>query len=222
MENLIGISGLASDNEVVDKILGGQVALFELLIRRYNPLLYKLARSYGFNHADAEDLMQETHFAAYSQLAKFRREASYKTWISRIHLNNCYHKMNNGYHKHFVAADNSAAPVHASVSHDDPETRLASRELSRIIEQSLDAIPSIYRTVFVMREIEGFSTAETAGLLNISEVNVKVRLNRAKALLQNQLRDVYSSDELYAFNLKYCDKIVAYVFERITGTAHDK
>jgi RNA polymerase sigma factor (sigma-70 family) len=221
MENLIGISGLASDNEVIDKILSGQVALFELLIRRYNPLLYKLARSYGFNHADAEDLMQETHFAAYSQLARFRREASYKTWISRIHLNNCYHKMNNGYHKHFVAADNSTTPVDASVSHDDPETRLASRELSRIIEESLDAIPSIYRTVFVMREIEGFSTVETAGLLNITEVNVKVRLNRAKALLQNQLRDVYSSDELYAFNLKYCDKIVAYVFERISGTTHD-
>jgi len=95
------------------------------------------------------------------------------------------------------------------------EDVLLNRELALILEKSLQGIPVIYRTVFVLREVEGFSIAETAELLYITPVNVKVRLNRAKALLQKQIEQFYSSADLYSFNLVYCDAIVQKAFEKI-------
>ncbi|HEY0356215.1 MAG TPA: sigma factor-like helix-turn-helix DNA-binding protein, partial [Flavisolibacter sp.] len=92
---------------------------------------------------------------------------------------------------------------------------LAKKELSGMIEFSLQQLPLMYRMVFVLREMEGFNVAETAELLSISTVNVKVRLNRAKAMLQKQLEKLYSSAELYEFNLVYCDGMVQRVFDRI-------
>jgi RNA polymerase sigma-70 factor (ECF subfamily) len=89
------------------------------------------------------------------------------------------------------------------------------KELAKVLEESLQALPLIYRNVFVLREIEGFSVAETAELMNITPVNVKVRLNRAKVLLQKQLEGYYSSADIYEFHLRYCDKIVEGVFQRI-------
>src|SRR5215217_9016787 len=105
MKTLEHKNSFASDEEIVDKIRSGETAFFEVLIRRYNPLLYKIARSYGFNQHDAEDLMQESHFAAYSGMKSFRKEASYKTWLTKIHLNQCYHKMNYGHKKYESPAD---------------------------------------------------------------------------------------------------------------------
>lgn len=89
------------------------------------------------------------------------------------------------------------------------------KELSNLLEASLQNIPEGYRTVFVLREVEQFSVAETAELLNLSEVNVKVRLNRAKTMLQKELEKFYTSAELFEFNLVYCSKIVKQVFKRI-------
>ena len=86
-----------------------------------------------------------------------------------------------------------------------------------VLEKSIQNIPVIYRTVFVLRDVEGFSVAETAELLNITATNVKVRLNRAKALLQKEIEQVYSRSELFSFNLIYCDAIVHKVFEKINS-----
>src|SRR5215213_7985998 len=100
MQTLQNKIGLLSDEELIEKINHGETALFEILIRRYNPLIYKIARTYGLNHHDAEDMMQETHFAAYTQLKSFRKDASYKTWLTKIMLNKCYHKVNYGHLKY--------------------------------------------------------------------------------------------------------------------------
>src|SRR5687767_2346925 len=96
---------VASDSEVIEKILNGDIALFEILIRRYNPVVYRIARGYGFNHQDAEDLMQDTHVSAYTQLAKFEGRAAYKTWISRIMINKCLYKLKYGYFKNEFPTD---------------------------------------------------------------------------------------------------------------------
>jgi len=95
------------------------------------------------------------------------------------------------------------------------EYQIANHELAVILEKSLQNIPALYRTVFVLREIEGFSVAETADLMNITQVNVKVRLNRAKALLQKQIEQVYTYPDLYSFNFIYCDAVVHKVFDKI-------
>lgn len=222
METLPFKTSFASDEALVEKIKRGETAFFEVLIRRYNPLLYKIARSYGFLHHDAEDLLQETHYTAFLYLDSFRGEASYKTWLTKIHLSRCYHKMNSGHNKHETAAensmDNSAPYLPASDESRQTEKSVLNRELANVLEKSLQQLPVPYRTVFLLREAEGFSVAETAELLGITPVNVKVRLNRAKAMLQKQLETFYSAADLYEFHFKYCDKIVKHVFERIAAT----
>ncbi|RYY90171.1 MAG: sigma-70 family RNA polymerase sigma factor [Chitinophagaceae bacterium] len=209
IEPSIAPAGYVSDEELVQRVRNGELLLFELLIRRYNGLLYKVARSYGFGHEDAEDLMQETHLAAYTNLKGFRGAASYRTWLTKIHLNNCYQKRR----IQELRAGITGSTADEEIA--DGGNEVARRELGRVLEQSLQALPLAYRSVFVLREVEGFSVAEVAGLLGITPVNVKVRSNRAKAMLQKGLEQRYGKAELYEFHLKYCDKIVHYVFERI-------
>lgn len=219
MQNLVENLGLNSDISVINKILNGDNAVFEVLIRRYNSVLYKIARSYGFNHQDAEDLMQDTHVSAYIALKDFEGRSSYKTWVSRIMINKCLYKLKYGYFRNEVPTEHvmqsNDQTRYSTIVTSQTEDLLLNRELTIVLEKSLQKIPVMYRTVFVLREIEGFSVAETAELLNITTVNVKVRLNRARALLQKQVELFYTHNDLYSFNLIYCDAMVDKVFERI-------
>jgi RNA polymerase sigma factor (sigma-70 family) len=205
-------SEVLSDDNVIQKILEGDTAMFEILIRRYNTVIYRIGRMYGFNHHDTEDLMQDTHVSAYMQLAAFEHRASYKTWISRIMINKCIYKLKYGYFKNEIPDEQVYESNSATIQ---TEQNMLNRELSSVLEKSLESIPVIYRSVFVLREVQGFSIAETAELLEITPVNVKVRLNRAKSLLQKQLEHYYTANEIYSFNLIYCDNIVRRVFDEI-------
>jgi RNA polymerase sigma-70 factor (ECF subfamily) len=205
------------EQEIIQKILDGEMALFEILIRRYNAILYKIARSYGFDHEEAKDLLQETHIAAYQNLKKFESRSSYKTWIAKIMVNKCLYKLSYGSSKYealHTTVDENSQPMFASKKR-TTEADVLNKELSHILEKSLEKIPVPYRTVFLLREAEGLSVAETAEMLNLTPVNVKVRLNRAKALLQRELEKYYSKAQLYDFNLIYCDDVVKNVFEVI-------
>jgi RNA polymerase sigma factor (sigma-70 family) len=219
MQNLTDDIVVNSDQSVINKILEGEISFFEILIRRYNSVLYKIAGSYGFNHQDAEDLMQDTHVSAYTSLQKFEGRSSYKTWISKIMVNKCLYKLKYGYFKNEVPSETVVEPnyqnMYVSTKENQTENVLLNHELASVLEKSLQSIPVMYRTVFLLREVEGFSVAETAELLEITPVNVKVRLNRAKTLLQKQVEQFYSRTEIYSFNLVYCDAIVHKVFERI-------
>jgi RNA polymerase sigma factor (sigma-70 family) len=206
----------ATDQLIIDRIVNGDLPLFEVLIRRYNPILYRVARGYGFSHQDAEDLLQETHVSAYLALQKFQGRASYKTWITKIMIHKCIYKLKYGYYKNEVMGDDLTEVLQKPEQEDNfTENAVINKELIVVIENSLQEIPTIYRSVFMLREVEGLSVAETADLLNITEINVKVRLNRAKALLQKKIGSVYSTSDLYSFNLIYCDRIVSKVFEGI-------
>ena len=89
------------------------------------------------------------------------------------------------------------------------------KEMVKLLEYSLDKLPMPYKTVFLLREIEGFTVAETASLLDITTVNVKVRLNRAKTMIHKELEKLYTTSDLFEFNLIYCDEVVRCVFEKI-------
>jgi RNA polymerase sigma-70 factor (ECF subfamily) len=212
------LSSLLAEEEIIKKIIEGEKALFEVLIRRYNSVLYKLARCYGFNHQDAEDIMQETHVSAYTNLKSFQFKASYKTWISKIMIHKCVYKLSYGYFKNehpgsdFLNDD--AKPIFNQTKMATDKIVL-NKELSKVLEKSLQEIPLTYRTVFILREVEGFSTAETAELMSSTPVNVKVRLNRAKALLQKKIENFYSSTDIFEFNAVYCDAMVKKVFDEI-------
>ncbi len=208
----------STDEEIIKQILAGHTVWLELLIRRYNSTLYKIARGYGFNHQDAEDLIQDAHFTAYTQLKKLKHPQSYKTWISKILINNCIYKLAHGYFKYESpkAINERDSPIHQKEGKINTEDIIGNRELSLILENCLQSIPIIYKSVFILREIEGFNVAETSEILGISFTNVRVRLSRAKQLLKKEIEKYYSVKELFDFKDIYCDKIVNNVFERIS------
>lgn len=193
--------------EIIHRVLEGDKPLYELILRRFNPYLYKIGRSYNYNHEDTEDLMQETYIDAFKNLASFKQNASFKTWLTRIMLNNCYRKKRKlSYANEFAreTIHENESPMFSD-SNDDINKEIHRKDLSHIIEHSLSNIPENYRLVFTLREVNGFNVAETASLLEISETNVKVRLNRAKAMLRNEISKSYVTEDLYDFHLKYCN-----------------
>lgn len=208
-----------TDQEIIGKILLGEKQLYELLIRRYNPFLYRIGRSYNFNHHDTEDLMQDTYISCFYNLASFENRSSFKTWITRIMLNNCYHKKQKHSFKFETALETShienADPMYHQ--HKTTEKNVMTRELGHVLENALTQIPEDYRMIFTLRELNGFSVAETAKVTGISESNVKVRLNRAKHMLRHEIERIYSPSEIFEFNLVYCDAIVEKVMAKINS-----
>lgn len=206
-----------TDKEVIDKILAGDNRLYELLIRRYNPFLYRIGRTYSYNHQDTEDLMQETYVSAFYALPKFEARSSYKTWITRIMLNNCYQKkQKHSYMNEKPTEDLQQDKNMPAFQHPiSTEKKLLNKELGRILEKALNDIPEDYRLVFMLRELNGLSTIETADAMNISEANVKVRLNRARTMLRTEVGKMYSPEEIFEFNLVYCDAMVDRVMSEI-------
>lgn len=206
-----------TDTGLINKILDGELALYEILIRRNNPFLYKIGRSYNYNHEDTQDLMQDTFIDAYLNLSQFENRSSFKTWIIRIMINNCYKKLQKFSYKNEVSTEinEKAIPMFSDNSQTDTNKIMMNKELNFIIENALTQIPLDYRMVFSLREIAGLNVAETAQSLDISESNVKVRFNRAKAMLRKQIEKSYIAAELYEFNLIYCDAMVLNVMNTI-------
>jgi RNA polymerase sigma factor (sigma-70 family) len=206
-----------SETVIIEKILSGESALFEVLIRRYNACLYKTGRSYNYGHEDTQDLMQDTFIDAYINLKKFENRASFKTWIIKIMLNNCFRKKEKFSFKNEVAGDinDKSIPMYSKQASTDTTQMVMNRELSSIIENALQQVPQDYRLVFSLREINGMNIAETADILQISETNVKVRLNRAKTMLRKEIEKSYSAPEVFEFNLVYCDSITESVMKKI-------
>jgi RNA polymerase sigma factor (sigma-70 family) len=216
MQTLITAGQDAGEQMLIRSILDGEIELFAELIRKNNAGLYKVARSYGFNHQDAEDLMQDTYINAYMKLSQFEGRSSFRTWITRILIHKCLYKKTYGAYKRETsqtAIQENAQPMHSNIA--SPEKDLMRKEFGKVVAFQLEKLPLIYKTVFILREVEGFSVAETAELLDISTVSVKVRLSRAKAVLQKRLEESYSTADIYEFNLVYCDKIVNTVMEQI-------
>ena len=200
-----------NDEEILDRMVAGETALYEILIRRYNPLLYKIGRSHGFLHEDTQDLMQDTYITAYQHLHEFQRRSQWSTWLARIMINKCLYKIKTNQRMQVTTlAEEGTVSVDKSIVH---------QELGKVMEKAIEGLPDTYRMVFLLREVQGLSVIETAEILNISPVNVKVRLNRAKAQLKEKLENWYNRADIYEFNLIYCSQIVERVFrelERLT------
>ncbi len=208
-----------ADKDVIEQIISGNIALFEILIRRYNPFLYKVGRSYGLNHQNTQDLMQDTAISSYQNLSKFENHSSYKTWIIKIMLNQCYHKVQKfSYKKELPSeiSDNYKSPhMFLKNNHSDTGKSVINHELSKVIEASLEKLSEDYRITFALRELTGLSVDETAEIMNTTPSNVKVRLNRAKMMLRKEIEKIYTPEDIYEFNLIYCDKIVDAVMKQI-------
>lgn len=211
---------LLPDTQVISEVVFGNTGMFEIIIRRYNSILYKTGRAYGYNHHDTEDLMQETYINAYQALAKFENRSSFKTWLVRIMLNLCYHKSQKHSHQNEKVMDVSSHSEAGHISNKSNNTdvieMVMKKELKNVIEDSLSKISEEYRMTFALRELAGLSVNDTAELMNTTKSNVKVRLNRAKVMLRKEIEKTYSSEDLYEFNLIYCDRIVDNVLHKIS------
>lgn len=204
------------DDEVVRRVQAGDHALFELLVRRHNQRLYRAARGILKSPQAAEDAVQEAHIAAFTKLSTFEFRAKYATWVTRIAVRQALSARRGR-----QAATTSIAGHILEESMSDPahspERRAASAELGAIIEAALDELQPEFRAVFILREIEGMSTAETAVALDLVPATVKTRLHRAKehlkALLERRSHDALPS--VHAFDGARCDRITHAVMSRV-------
>jgi RNA polymerase sigma-70 factor (ECF subfamily) len=161
--------------------------------------------------------MQDAYINAFSNLKKFENRSSFKTWFTRIMLNLCYQKKQKLSFKNEIVGNDfqnekSKIMFHQSTNN---EKITVNKELGRVLENAIHEIPEDYRIVFSLRELNGLSVAETAEALDITESNVKVRLNRAKTMLRKEIKKMYSPQEIFEFNLIYCDGMVEKVMAKI-------
>jgi RNA polymerase sigma factor (sigma-70 family) len=200
-----------NDEELIERIIGGEKDLYETLIRKYNSRLFRIAMSIINDDMEAEDIMQTAYINAYTQLPNFEHRSSFGTWLTRILINeSLLHK------KRKEQLDKVLMQQPDTEYHNDtPLKNLMNKELKDILENAVLTLPEKYRMVFVMREIEEMSTCETMEVLNIGESNVKIRLNRAKEMLRTELSSHFQSKQLFDFHLTRCDRVVNFVMNRI-------
>jgi RNA polymerase sigma-70 factor (ECF subfamily) len=205
-----------TDEEIVRRIVGGDAALFEILMRRHNQRIYRAVRAVLRADDDAEDVMQQAYLNAYQHLHQFAGDAQFSTWLTRIAVNEALGRRR----KRTRARDQGTAEVDISLVESntpDPEQEASNSELRDVMEREVAALPDAFRVVVVMRDVEGLSTAETATCLGISEDLVKQRLHRARAMLRENLyqRVGVTLASLFAFGNARCDRVVAAVMARI-------
>jgi RNA polymerase sigma-70 factor (ECF subfamily) len=206
-----------TDEQVVARVLDGDVAVFELLMRRHNQRLFRVARAVLRNDAEAEDVVQETYLRAYANLQQFEGRSSVATWLSRI----AFHEALRVRRRRLRARVTEGLDPDSSVVVDASshvEDRLIGDEVRKVLAAAIDALPAGLRAVVMMRLVEGLSTRETADSLHLSETNVKVSLHRARRLLSESIKQPLNSDfhRAFTFGEKRCDRIVAAVFQQIT------
>jgi RNA polymerase sigma-70 factor (ECF subfamily) len=207
--------------EIVRRILHGELALFELLMRRHNQRVYRAIRSILRDDGESEDVMQDAYVRAYEHLAQFEGRAQFSTWLTRIAVNEAFKRLAargklDPLDEERYEEEDGTMPVFQSNS-PTPESNASNSELKSLLEEAILTLPVAYRAVTVLRDVEEMSTAETAKVLSITETNVKVRLHRAHELLRGVLfaRVGARSPGAFSFHASRCDRVVRAVFERL-------
>ena len=205
-----------SDEEVVRRICTGEPALFELLMRRHNQRIYRAVRAILRTDDGAEDVMQQAYLNAYQHLEQFAGDAKFSTWLTRIAVNEALGRKRKG-EREVGEGEESVMISLVESNTPDPEQQANASELRTLLEREVTALPSSFRIVVVMRDVEGLSTAETAEVLGISEDLVKQRLHRGRTMLRDNLvrRAGVTLESAFVFGNHRCDRVVANVMARI-------
>ena len=205
-------SSQLDDRAAIARVLAGDRAAFEILVRRYNQRLFRAARAITHSDADAEDVIQQAWLDVFRKLAQFRGDASFATWATRIAV-------------HQAVATTRKRPLVAEVidaaSDVAPDAELSRAQIGALLESCLASIPQGNREVMVLRDVLELDTAETAACLGLTEEAVRVRLHRARAAVAaavtEQLAD--HAREIYAFDGARCDRITALVMRNVLAAA---
>jgi RNA polymerase sigma-70 factor, ECF subfamily len=208
-----------TDSEVVERVRGGERGLYELLMRRHNQRLYRVARSVVRDDAEAEDVLQDTWVRAYEHLDQFEGRASFATWVTRIAFYEALARSRKS--KRWTPVEDENGQIVPAVERErqveTPEAEAMRGELGEILQSAVDELPEGYRTVFVLRAVEQLSTVDTAESLGLSEEAVKTRLHRARSLLRRGVEERMGPAlaGAYAFMGVRCDRTVARVLQRL-------
>ena len=202
------------DAEAVHQVISGHREMFEVLVRRYNPRLYRVGMAYLSNHALAEDAMQNAYLKAFLALRRFRGTASFGTWLTRIMINECLMMLRRQKQLHMETLDADGRIERDAFAVPAPDT-LAAQEIQSLIEKALQDLPRNHRAVYLLREVQHLSTAETAASLGLTEQNVKVCLHRAREGLKAGLLKSAAGIELFAYPARYCDPMTANVMAKV-------
>lgn len=215
-QGLVGNPSL-DDGEVVRRVLAGELELFEVLLRRHDARVYRTVRSILRDDSEAEDAMQAAWVRAYQHLGEWAGASSFTTWLLKIAANEALGRLRRRDRVVAVEDDEDGDGGIMDPRAADPEERAAAHEAARLLERAVDALPSLYRSVYVLRELEQLSTAEVAETLGLSEEAVKVRLHRARAMLRDALGEAIgrAAPEAFQFLAPRCNRMVARVMATI-------
>ncbi len=210
------------DEDLLRRIGHGDRHAAELLIRRHNRTLYRTARAILRDDTEAEDAVQEAYLHAFRAAGDFRGESSVSTWLVRIAANEALMRRRREARRAQVfPIDSQAGETLMENVADErsagPEQEAFQGELRRLLEKRIDALPDLYRAVFMMRAVEEMTVEETAAALGLPDATVRTRFFRARALLRGTLEhDIDSAlGDAFAFAGERCDRIVAGVLARL-------
>lgn len=211
------------DDIVIEQVRKGNTNAFEIIMRRYNQRLYRVARSILTDSDAAQDAVQQAYISAYYKLERYTPGGYFGAWLTRITINEALMIKRK--------ADNRIAATKDSLDNDklsatgtDPVTVQTNKELAGLIESAIEKLPDEFRYVFVLRAIQQLSTKETAESLDINETTVKTRLHRARNLMQHSLNQhiEQAGMQVYEFAGQRCDRIVRTVLEKLTTLSAGK
>jgi RNA polymerase sigma-70 factor (ECF subfamily) len=214
-----------SDQDIVRRVRGGEIALFEILMRRHNQRLYRVARAVVKNESEVEDVMQQAYIKAFTHLEQFEERAQFSTWLTQIALREAFsrrrklQRIDAAIRQPWAAEQDRLDVMETFASPQaGPERQAYARELGGMLEAAVDSLPEMYRTVFMLRDIEGLTTSETAQSLELGEEAVKTRLHRARAMIRRAITERLGTvlPGAFQFHAPRCDRVVAAVFAQIS------
>ena len=229
--------GAWSDMEIAQRIARGDQSAFEFMMRRHNRPLYRTARSILKDDAEAEDVLQEAYLLAYRNMEKFRGESALSTWLTRIVINEAIARSrksrrraeiirldsdNTSPLEYEVAEVNMNETINVATA-EQPESVVLRAEARRMLERQIDALPDVFRTVFVLRALEEMSVDEVSRCLDVPEATVRSRFFRARGMLREALaREIdFVYEEAFSFDGVRCDRIVFGALERVKNLQAD-
>ena len=215
---------LLGDKLLAERVAGGDQPAFELLMRRYNRRLYRLARAVLRNDTEAKDALQEAYLCAYRSMSRYRGEAALSTWLSKLVLNECNSRLRRSSRRENIIPMVNAGVDLSDCCGEDPASEAPDRAVARdqmreVLERQVNQLPEMFRLVFVLRSIEELSVQEVADTLSISAETVRSRQFRARGMLREALAkeiDLAEGD-LYQFGGSHCDAVVAYVMTHLVS-----
>ncbi|HZS51265.1 MAG TPA: sigma-70 family RNA polymerase sigma factor [Bryobacterales bacterium] len=188
---------MATEQELVEQAKRGDTSAFGELVNRYERNIYRLARHITQNEDDAEDVLQETFLKAFANLDQFQGHSKFYTWLVRIAVNESLMKLRRRKADRSVSLDEpvetgeDSMPREIAAWEENPEQKYGRAEMNAILSRAIDSLSPGFRTVFLLRDVEGFSTEETASALKLSIPAVKSRLLRARLQLREKLNRIF-------------------------------